>query len=99
MRTFTVTIPDSLAKELESFEEAFLVELLERALLQYKIDKALGQYAEGRMSFGAAARQAGVSESELAYHAIARGIEPPFSLDTFAEEMGKEPGDDLGFGD
>lgn len=89
-----MVLPDGLAQELEALDETFLVHLLESGLQQHKIDTALGQYAQGQALFGAAALQAGVSESELAYHAIAHGMEPPFSLDTFAEEMG-DPGVDI----
>ena len=48
---------------------------------------ALDQYARGGISFGAAAEQAGVSQSELARHAYARGMEPPFSAETLAEDL------------
>ncbi len=83
----TLTIPDSLARELHSVGEDLLVDLLERGLRQFKIDQALDRYARRRISFGAAARQAGLSQSELARQAYARGMEPPFSLDTLAEEL------------
>jgi len=41
------------------------------------------------MSFGAAAQQAGVSQSDLARYAYARGMEPPTSEQTLAEELGE----------
>lgn len=85
----TLTIPDSLARELDSVGEGLLVDLLERGLRQFKIDKALERYSRGGISFGAAARQAGVSRSELARQAHARGMEPPFSAATLAEELGQ----------
>ena len=84
---FTLHIPDELAQELKSAHEDFLVEVIERGLKSVKIDRALEQYARSGMSFGAAAYQAGVSQSELARHAYARGIEPPFSDDTLTEEL------------
>ena len=80
-------VPDSLARELDSVEEDLLVELLERGLREFKIERALDRYARGGISFGAAAHQAGVPESELARHAYARGMEPPFSAETLAEEL------------
>jgi hypothetical protein len=40
------------------------------------------------MSFGAAAHEAGVSQSVLARQAYARGMEPPYSEDTLAEDLG-----------
>ena len=84
---FTLHIPDGLAQELKSANEDFFIEVLERGLKSIKIDRALDQYALGGLSFGAAASQAGLSQSELARHAYARGMEPPFSPDTLAEEL------------
>ncbi|MEW6367175.1 MAG: hypothetical protein AB1714_21300 [Acidobacteriota bacterium] len=83
----TLAIPPSLAKELDTASQELLVELLERGLREMKIDRALNQYARGGMSFGAAAHQAGVSQSELARHAYARGMEPPTSIETLREEL------------
>lgn len=86
--SLTLTLPDSLARELDSIEEALLVDLLERGLREFKIEQALERYARGGISFGAAARQAGVSRSDLARHAYSRGMEPPFSTETVVEELG-----------
>jgi hypothetical protein len=83
----TINIPDSLAREINTANQDLLVELLERGLHALKIERALGQYARGGISFGAAAQQAGISQSELARHAYARGMEPPISDETFAEEL------------
>lgn len=82
----TLTVPVSLARELDSASQEFLVEVLERGLDTLRIEQALKRYARGGISFGAAAYQAGVSQSELARHAYARGMEPPFSAETLAEE-------------
>lgn len=84
---YTLNIPDSLARELETANQEFLIELLERGLQALKIERALEQYARGGISFGAATHQAGISQSELARHAYARGMEPPFSAETLAEEL------------
>lgn len=84
----TLTIPDSLARELDSVGEGLLVDLLERGLREFKIDQALDRYARGGISFGAAARLAGVSRSDLARVAHARGMEPALSDETLAEELG-----------
>lgn len=86
-KTMTLTIPDALARELDEASQEFYVEVLERGLRDLKIEQALERYARGGMSFGAAARQAGVSTSELARHAYARGMEPPFGAETLAEEL------------
>jgi len=83
----TINIPDSLAREINTANQDLLVELLERGLHALKIERALGQYARGGISFGAAAQQAGISQSELARHAYARGMEPPISDETLAEEL------------
>ena len=83
----TLNIPDSLARELETANQEFLIELLERGPQALKVERALEQYARGGISFGAAAHQAGVSQSELARHAYARGMEPPFSAETLTEEL------------
>ena len=83
----TLKVPAALAQELESASQEFLIELLERGLHQLKIERALDRYARGGISFGAAAHQAGVPESELARQAYARGMEPPFSAETLEEEL------------
>jgi len=84
----TLTLPESLAQELDSLGEGLLIDLIERGLREFKIEQALDRYGRGGISFGAAARQAGVSQAEFARHAYARGMEPPFSAETLAEELG-----------
>ena len=86
-QALTLTIPAPLAQELDSASQQFVIEILERGLRELKIERALKRYARGGMSFGAAAQQAGLSQSELARHAYARGMEPPFSAETLAEEL------------
>lgn len=85
----TLTLPVPLAHELGEATQEFLADLLARGLREVKIERALERYAQGGISFGAAAHQAGVSQSELARHAYARGMEPPFSAQTLAEELGE----------
>lgn len=84
----TLPLPSELAREYEDLQQDFLLELLERGLREFKIDRVLKLYAGGRLSFGAAAERAGISQSDLARHAYARGLEPPFSTTTLAEELG-----------
>lgn len=86
--SLTLIVPDSLARELDSVEEGLLVGLLERGLRQFKIEQALDRYARGGISFGAVARQADLARSEFARHAYARGMDPSFSSETLAEELG-----------
>jgi DNA-binding phage protein len=85
--TLTLTLPSSLAEELSSATQEFLAELLERGLREMRIERALERYARGGMSFGAAAREAGVSQSELSRQAYSRGMEPPFGPETLAEDL------------
>lgn len=87
-KSLTLTIPESLARKLVSMGEGLLIDLLERGLREFKIEQALARYGQGGISFGAAAQQAGVSRSELARQACARGMEPPCSTETLAEELG-----------
>ena len=90
-QTLTLTLPAPLARELDSATHDFLVELLARGPREFRVEAALARYARGGMSFGAAARQAGVSPAELARFAHARGMEPPTSEETLAEELGTAP--------
>ena len=83
----TITIPAALAQELDSTNQEFLIEVMERGLRALKIERVLEHYARGGISFAAAAHEAGVSQSDLARHAYAQGMEPPFSADTLAEEL------------
>ncbi len=85
----TLTIPGSLAQELNTASQQFLTDLLERGLRGLKIERALARYAQKGMTFGAAADEAGVSQSELSRHAYARGLEPPYSAKTVAEEVNR----------
>lgn len=87
--TLTITLPAQLARELESATHDFLVELLARGLREFKVERTLERYARGAVSLGAAAQQAGVSQGELARYAYARGLEPPASEETLAEELGE----------
>jgi len=87
VETVTLKLPASLAQELSAASQEFLADILERGLRELKIERALEQYSQGETSFGATARQAGLSQSELARYAYARGMEPPFSDDTLAEEL------------
>jgi hypothetical protein len=85
--SITLDLPPSLAKELSQASREFLVEILERGLCEMKIERGLEQYSQGKLSFGATARQAGVSQSELARCAYAHGMEPPFTAETVAGEL------------
>ena len=86
-KPLTVTVPPSLAQDFEAASGEFVAEILELGLRHWHIDRALDRYAARDLSFGAAAEQAGVSQGELARHAYARGMAPPFSEETLAEEL------------
>ena len=85
--TLTLSLPAPLAHELGSATQDFLADLLARGLREVKVERALERYARGGLSFGAAAQQAGVSQTDLSRFAYARGLEPPFSAQTLAEEL------------
>ncbi|MCX6032656.1 MAG: UPF0175 family protein [Chloroflexi bacterium] len=84
----TLTVSGPLLQELGAGRQEFVLELLERGLREFKIQRALDRYARGGISFGAAAKQASLSLSEFARQAYARGMEPPYSAETLAEELG-----------
>ncbi len=86
-KAVTVTVPPSLAEYFEAASSEFVAEILERGLRQWRIERALERYAARDVSFGAAAEQAGVSQGEFSRHAYARGMVPPFSTETLAEEL------------
>ena len=85
--TLILSLPAPLAHELGSATQDFLADLLARGLREVKVERALERYARGGMSFGAAAQQAGVSQTDLSRFAYALGMEPPFSAQTLAEEL------------
>lgn len=87
MPNLTLQLPDWLAKELANASQEFVIEVLELGLRTRKIERTLTVYARGQMTLGAAAHLAGVTESEMARQAYARGLEPRYSMDTFNEEL------------
>ncbi len=86
MTIVTMELPQKLAEMMRELEQITLGEILERGMRDWKIERALRRYAQGGMSFQAAAQQAGVSMADLAFHAYALGMEPPASEQTLAEE-------------
>ncbi|MEN8220683.1 MAG: hypothetical protein ABFS56_30895 [Pseudomonadota bacterium] len=55
--TLTLKIPITLAQELSTASQDFLVNILERGLQEFKMERALEQYRRGGISFGAAAQK------------------------------------------
>ncbi len=87
MTVVTLELPQEMAEMIRELEQLTLGEILERGIRDWKIERALRRYAQGGMSFQAAAQQAGVSLSDLALQAHARGMEPPASNQTLLEEL------------
>lgn len=87
MTTVTIQVPDVLFKELNTLQQGFLVDVLERGIRNLKLERAINRYRQGGISIGAAANLAECSESEFARHAYSLGIEPYFSDDTLNEEL------------
>lgn len=85
--TLTLQLPEALAQELDALDQELLLDVVERGVRSIRIERALIRYGEGGISFSAAAELANVSPAELARHAYARGIEPPFSEQALAEEL------------
>jgi predicted HTH domain antitoxin len=86
-KTLNLTLPTSLAKELCSASQDFVIDILQRGLRELKIERALERYMQGGISFGAAASLAGISRSEFSRYAYAHGLQPPFSPETLMEEI------------
>lgn len=87
LETITLKLPAHLAHELDTIEQTVLADLLQRGLRDLHIEQALTQYQRGGLSFGAAAAQAGLTQAEMAAHAYARGLEPPYSDETLIEDL------------
>jgi hypothetical protein len=86
-RSLTLSVPEALADDLAELDTELLTELLARGLRQWRIEQALARYGSGEMTFAAAAECAGIRQDHLAREAYARGMEPPFSPETVAEEL------------
>ncbi len=85
--TITIELLGSLATERLTVSDEFVEDVCQRGLRDLRIERALERYRLGATTFGAAASAIGVSESELALHAYARGLEPPFDRITLMEEL------------
>jgi len=86
-KAVTVQLPSSLAQVVEAADLELVAEILHRGFRDWRVEKALDRYVAGELSFGAAAEESGLSQSELSRHAYARGMTPPFSEETLAEEI------------
>ena len=87
LETVTLKLPAQLVSELNAAGQSVMADLLQRGLHDLHIEQALEQYRRGDKSFGAAAVQAGLTQSEMTAHAYVRGPEPPDREETLAEEL------------
>lgn len=76
LETVTLQLPAQLARELNAAGQSIMADLLQRGLRDLHIEQALEQYRRENISFGAAAAQAGLTQSKMAAHAYARGLKP-----------------------
>ncbi len=72
LETITVQLPAKLVQELNAAGQSVMADLLQRGLRDLYIEQALEQYRRGNISFGAAAAQAGLTQSQTALVSRAR---------------------------
>ena len=86
METINLEIPDEVSEKIRSYRDK-LSELLLLGLQQLKIQEALLLYSRGMISFGKAAEWAGLSETEMIWHARASRVQPRWSEEMAQEEL------------
>lgn len=76
---------------LEDIPEEFLTlrQIFKLGLTQYRIQRALTLYRDGAGSLGYLAERIGVPKTQLIEAARHQGIQPDFSEETVAEELGR----------
>ncbi len=87
VESITLDLPTPLAQELSTVSQEFLIDLLERGLRQFKIERTLDHYSQGGISFGAAAQQAELSQSELARYAYARNFDKSKQMSNYGGSL------------
>ena len=87
--TLTIELTQELSDALADASSEMVVELLELGLRERRIDRALRRFAEGHISFGAAAEMAQLSHSDFSRHAYAFGLQPLTGRQMMAEEVGE----------
>jgi len=85
-QTIAVQIPRQWVKDVPQ-ETAFLQQIFQLGLTQYKIERALALYRDGVGSLGYISEQLGLPKQKLVREARLRGIEPDFSEETANEEL------------
>jgi len=87
-------IPDSVARDLEEIEKeektdraTVIRKLLARAIEQWKIERSLRLYQEGKITLWRAARLAGVTLREMMEQAAKKGIQFKYTEKDLEEDI------------
>jgi len=87
MHTIKIEIPDDSWGDIERYADR-LREMLLLGLQQLKVNEALLLYERGVVSFARAAELAGLEREQMIRHARAAGVEPLWSEQMVADELG-----------
>jgi predicted HTH domain antitoxin len=91
---FTVRVEEDLAKLIDEVSvvegvsrSAVIRRLLVRAAKEYRVEKSLTDYAEGKVTLWQAARRCSMSIWEMTVEAKKREIHVPYDLEEFREDL------------
>lgn len=94
MTVISTRIPDEVAKDLEEIEKeektdraTVIRKLLARAIEQWKMERALRLYREGKVTLWRAARLAGVTLREMMEQAAKEGIQFKYTEKDLEEDI------------
>lgn len=94
MKTISTRIPDEMGKVLEEIEEeekadraTVVRKLLAKGIEDWRRERALQLYREGKITLWLAARRAGISLREMMGLAAERGIEFRYTEKDLAEDI------------
>ena len=92
--TITTRVENDLVQEIDqiAFEEAIdrssvVRKFLILSLKQWKIDKSLQEYEQGKMTLWQAAQDCGISLWEMITEVQKRGIKVPYTIDDFKDDL------------
>ena len=92
--TITTRVEDDLVQEIDEIasEEAIdrssvVRKFLIHSLKQWKIDKSLQEYEQGKMTLWQAAQDCGISLWEMITEVQKRGIKVPYTIDDFRDDL------------
>ena len=101
MRTITARIPDGLLKDIEEIEveerseRAHVIrKLLDSAVRNWKLNRALRGLGEGRITLRSAASQAGLTYVEMLDRAKESGTSHGYSMEDFQRDISELKGTD-----